>query len=103
RTVLRGESGSNTADPLDYVPVVMDADGELMSSGGKFGGSGNMIAIQDRDVSSITVFLCDYVEYMDELKVYYWSDDYEKNKDTKTFKQLLEEEAIMWKEIKFES
>lgn len=84
-----------------YVPVVMDAHGELMSAGGKFGGSGNMIAIQNSDVSSISIYLCDYLEYMDELKGYYWSDDYEKNKKTKTFQQLLQEKALMWKEIKF--
>lgn len=85
----------------DYFTVVLDADGEIMENG-TFGGDANVVAIQDRDVSKVDIYICDYMEYMDELKGYYWSDDYEENKKTKTFKQLLDERALYHKEISFE-
>lgn len=86
---------------IDYLTAVLDADGNLME-GGTFGGDANVLAIHDRDVSKIDVYICDYYEYMDELKGYYWSEDYEENKKTKTFKQLLDERALYHKEIVFD-
>ena len=44
----------------------------------------------------------DYIEYMDELKAYLWSDDYEEKSKEKTFKQLLDERALYHKEITFD-
>ena len=44
--------------------------------------SNNTYAIQDRDISTVYIYLCDYYEYMDELKGYYWSDDYEEKAKT---------------------
>lgn len=89
------------SDPeCKYFPVVLDAKGDLMD-GGKFGGYVNVLAISDRDVSKVYVYLCDYMEYMDELKGYYWSDDYEENKKTKTFKQLLDERSLLHTEVVF--
>lgn len=85
----------------DYFTVVLDADGEIMDNG-TFGGPTNVLALQDRDVSKVDIYICDYIEYMDELKGYYWSDDYEENKKTKTFKQLLDERALYHKEISFD-
>lgn len=85
-------SGNN----IDYFPVVLDANGELMPLES---GPVNVYPIQDRDISKVDVYICDYLEYMDELKGYYWSDDYEQKKQTKTFKQLLDERAIMHKEV----
>lgn len=41
-------------------------------------------------------------EYMDELKGYYWSDDYEEKAKTKTFKQLLDERAVASAEVHFD-
>lgn len=89
------------SDPeCKYFPVVLDAKGDLMDCG-KFGGNVNVLAISDRDVSKVYVYLCDYMEYMDELKGYYWSDDYEENKKTKTFKQLLDERSLLHTEVVF--
>ena len=42
-------------------------------------------------------------EYMDELKGYYWSDDYEEKAKTKTFKQLLDERAVAGTEVHFDT
>ena len=80
--------------------VVLDAEGELMDTG-KFGGNTNVLAIGDHDVSKVDVYICDYDEYMDELKGYYWSEDYEEKKKEKTFKQLLDERALYHKEVSF--
>lgn len=84
---------------VDYFTVALDADGDILPYGGS--GSANVWAIQDRDVSKIDVYICDYNEYMDELKGYYWSDDYQEKKKTKTFKELLDERALYHKEIVF--
>lgn len=90
------EDGQN----YDTFTVVLDADGELMDTG-KFGGNTNVLAIGSHDVSNVDVYICDYVEYMDELKGYYWSEDYAEKKKEKTFKQLLDERALYHKEISF--
>lgn len=84
----------------DYFTVVLDADGNILDSG-KFGGDTNVLAIGGRDISHIDIYICDYVEYMDELKGYYWSDDYDEKKKTKSFKQLLDERALYHREMTF--
>ena len=88
-------------ESADYFTVALDADGDILENG--IGGSTNTLAIQDRDVSKIDVYICDYMEYMDELKGYYWSEDYETKKKEKTFAQLLDERALYHKEIVFEN
>lgn len=95
--ITMNESG----DTADYFPVILDADGKPMSFG-KFTGTANTVAISDRDISAVYVYLCDYIEYMDELKGYYWSDDYEEKAKTKTFKQLLDERAVASAEVHFD-
>lgn len=84
----------------DTFTVALDADGDILPYGGS--GDANTYAIQDRDVSRIDVYICDYLEYMDELKGYYWSEDYEEKKKTKTFGELLNERALYHKEIVFD-
>ena len=96
--ITMNESG----DTADYFPVILDADGKPMSFG-KFTGTANTVAISDRDISTVYVYLCDYIEYMDELKGYYWSDDYEEKAKTKTFKQLLDERAVASAEVHFDT
>lgn len=85
---------------VDGFTVVLDADGNPLD-GGNTGGSTNILAINGRDVSKIDVFICDWTEYMDEIKGYPLGDDYEERKKTKTYKQLLEERALYHKEIVF--
>ncbi len=86
---------------IDCFTVVLDADGDIMPTG-TFGGNANTMPVQDRDVSKVDIYICDYLEYMDELKGYYWSEDYEENKKTKTFRQLLDERALYHKEVSFQ-
>lgn len=87
-------------EPLDAVEkyiVVLDANGNPLSSGNT-GGSDTILAIQDHDVSKINIFICDYYEYMDEIK-----DTLRKEYEmqNKTYQQLLEERALYHREIVF--
>lgn len=86
-----------------YVAVMLDANGDILPDGGVANGNADTYAIQDRDISTVYIYLCDYYEYMDELKGYYWSDDYEEKAKTKTFKQLLNERAVAGTEVHFDT
>ena len=86
---------------IDCFTVVLDADGEPLDTGNT-GGNTNTLSVRDRDVSKVDVYICDYMEYMDEIKGYYFSPDYEEKKKTKTYRQVLEERALYYKEIVFE-
>ena len=86
-----------------YFAVMLDANGDIMPYGGVANGNAGTYAIQDRDISTVYIYLCDYYEYMDELKGYYWSDDYEEKAKTKTFKQLLDERAVAGTEVHFDT
>ena len=86
-----------------YVAVMLDANGDILPDGGVANGNADTYAIQDRDVSTVYIYLCDYYEYMDELKGYYWSDNYEEKAKTRTFKQLLDERAVAGTEVHFDT
>ena len=86
-----------------YVAVMLDANGDILPDGGVANGNADTYAIQDRDISTVYIYLCDYYEYMDELKGYYWSDDYEEKAKTKTFKQLRDERAVAGTEVHFDT
>ena len=86
-----------------YVAVMLDANGDMMPYGGVANSNADTYAIQDRDVSTVYIYLCDYYEYMDELKGYYWSDNYEEKAKTRTFKQLLDERAVAGTEVHFDT
>lgn len=88
-----------TEENLDYFPVVLDADGNLMDASSS---SFNTVSTSGHDTSKVDVYICDYIEYMDELKGYWWSEDYEEKAKVKTFRQLLDERALYHKEILFE-
>ena len=85
----------------DYICTVLDEDGEPLSLGNQGGDSG-IFAIKDRDVSKIYVYICDWTEYMDEIKGYYWSEDYKEKKKEKTYKEYLDERAVLHTEVVFE-
>ena len=92
----------NLQDPeTKYVAVMLDANGDIMPYGGVSNSNADTYAIQDRDVSTVYIYLCDYYEYMDELKGYYYSDDYKEKAKTQTFKQLLDDRAIASAEVHF--
>lgn len=82
-----------------YVAEVFDANGEKMDYAGNHMDSRQTYRY---DTSKVNIYICDYDEYMDELKGYYWSEDYEEKKKTKTYEQYIAEHALYHKEVVFE-
>jgi hypothetical protein len=85
---------------VDYIPVVLDADGRLMDDGDS--GSVNTVAINDRDVSHLDIFLVDYMKWMDELKGDYLREENPHTADGRTAKEMLMEESAYHVEVDFE-
>lgn len=83
----------------DYFFVLFDAEGKMLERGQS--GGINTYPIWDVDTSKVTVYICDYIESMDELKGYYYSDDYDEKSKEKMFQQLLEERSLYSEEIFF--
>lgn len=70
--------------------VVLDADGQLLPNGSS--SFADTYAINGRDVSKVYVYVCDYIEYMDDIKGH---------RNDSNFKQILEERALYKKEVVF--
>lgn len=85
---------------LDYFAAILDAGGNLM--GNDVPGYHNTVPVSGYDTSMIHVYICDYVEYMDELKGVWWSDAYDESVRGEVFKELLDEHCLYHKEIIFE-
>ena len=85
----------------DYFPVMLDADGILMDYGSD-GGLVNTVAINDRDVSKVDIFLIDFYAWMDELKGDKWRQPGALTEDGRTYRELLLERCAYHKEIVFE-
>lgn len=82
----------HTIEPADLLTfaVVLDRDGKMLLSGSN---NAYELAIAGHDISTITVYICDYDEYMDEIKAYALRDDNE------NFRRILEERALFKKVI----
>lgn len=85
------------AESYDYVTVICDTDGDLLEGQ----GDEEVYQIYGRNTDRVYVYLCDYMEYVDHLKGYYWSPDYEEKKQTKTFAEYLAEHALFGTEVTF--
>lgn len=70
--------------------VVLDADGQLLPNGSS--SYADTYAINGRDVSKVYVYVCDFMEYMDDIKGH---------RNDSNFKQILDERALYGKEIVF--
>lgn len=86
-------------DGYDYFTVICDAEGDLLDYQGS---AADIYQTYGRNTDTVYVYICDYVEYMDEIKGYYWSEDYQEKKKTKTFKQYLDEKALYGVEVNFQ-
>lgn len=65
------------------------------------GGSINTVSVGDHDISKIDIYICDYVEYMDEIKGYNFGRDI-KDSGYDNFKDLLDAKALHHTEVVFE-
>lgn len=68
------EEGSNS----DCFMVALDANGNKLPYNDSVGNC-NIFAIQDRDISTVDIYILDYIQYMDELK----GEDNYNNNETK--------------------
>ncbi|WP_394912940.1 DUF4179 domain-containing protein [uncultured Robinsoniella sp.] len=83
----------------DYFLVMLDKNGDLMDYQGS---TTDTYQLYGRDTSTVHIYICDYIQYMDEIKGYYWSPDYEEKKKNKTFMQYLDEKSLYHTEVSFE-
>lgn len=67
--------------------VALDADGNKIESGST---NAYELAIEGHDISKVYIYLCDYDEYMDEIKGY----GVPGNQKDRSFKEVLEERAL---------
>ena len=67
------EEGSNS----DCFMVALDANGNKLPYNDSVGNC-NIFAIQDRDISTVDIYILDYIQYMDELK---GEDNYNNNEN----------------------
>ncbi|MCD8155178.1 MAG: DUF4179 domain-containing protein [Clostridiales bacterium] len=86
------------AQACDYFIAICDADGDLLEHQGN---SASVYQTYGRNTDTVYVYLCDYNGYMDELKGYYWSEDYAEKRKTKTFARYLDEHALFGTEVAF--
>lgn len=76
----------HTVEPASRLTfaAVLDKDSKRLSSGSS---NAYELAIVGHDISAVTVYICDYDEYMDEIKAYALEDD-------EKFREVLEEKAL---------
>lgn len=77
------------AKRYDYLVIICDANGDLLET------AGNTVETYDvtgRDMDEAYIFLCEHDKYLGELKGYFFSDDYETKRETKTFAEYLRED-----------
>ena len=83
----------------DYMLVICDSDGDILPCQGS---NTSIYNIYQRNTDKVYVFVCDYHEYFNELKIYRWKGDYEEKKKEKTFAEYLSEHALVSAEVTFE-
>lgn len=84
----------------NYFLAICDNNGDLLDFQGDYADT---FQVYGRDTSTVSIFICDYIRYMDELKGYYFSEDYEEKKKTKTFAKYLEENCLYSTSVTFET
>ncbi len=91
------EEGSDA----DSFLVALDANGNKLPNAALVGNTNNFM-IQDRDISTVDIYILDYIQYMDELK---GEDKYNNNEnkpEEEKWSTLLEKNAKYHKTIHFE-
>ena len=90
------EEGSNS----DCFMVALDANGNKLPYNDSVGNC-NIFTIQDRDISTVDIYILDYIQYMDELK---GEDNYNNNENKpegQKWSDLLDQYAKYHKTLHF--
>ena len=90
------EEGSNS----DCFMVALDANGNKLPYN-ESNGNCNNFAIQDRDISTVDIYILDYVQYMDELKGEENYNNNEKKPEGEKWSDLLDQHAKYHKTLHF--
>lgn len=79
----------NTIESADIITiaVALDADGNMIENGST---NAYELAIAGHDISKVYIYICDYYEYMDEIRGYRFSE----NNLGRSFQEVLEERAL---------
>ena len=77
----------NTIEDSDTIAVALDADGNKIENGGS---NVYELAIEGHDISRVYIYICDWDEYMDEIKGY----GVPGNDLGRSFQEVLEERAL---------
>lgn len=77
----------NTIEGIDTIAVALDADGNMIENGST---NAYELAIAGHDISKVYIYICDYDEYMDEIKGY----RNPANNLGRSFQEVLEERAL---------
>lgn len=85
----------------DCFLVALDAQGNRLPYNDSSGNTNNF-AIQDRDISTVYIYILDYVQYMDELKGEENYNNNENKPDGEKWRDLLEQYAKYHKTLHFE-
>lgn len=91
------EEGSNA----DCFMVALDAKGNKLPYGA-LGGNTNNFMIQDRDISTVDIYILDYMQYMNELKGEERYNNNENKPEEEKWSTLLEKNAKYHKRVHFE-
>ncbi|MDO4341034.1 MAG: DUF4179 domain-containing protein [Eubacteriales bacterium] len=92
------EEGSDS----DTFMVALDANGNKLPYNDSNGDCSNF-AIQDRDISTVDIYILDYVQYMDELKGEERYNNNENKPEEEKWSTLLDANAKYHKTIHFDS
>lgn len=92
------EDGSNS----DTFMVALDADGNKLPYNDSNNETNNF-AIQDRDISTVDIYILDYMQYMDELKGPERYNNNENKPEEEKWSTLLDANAKYHKTIHFDS
>ena len=82
-------------DAKGYITLICDANGDLLP---RQGDDWENYSTYQRDTSKVSVFVCDYDEYMDQLKAHYIE-----TADQMTYAEYLSEYALVSAEVAFET
>lgn len=85
----------------DYFIAICDANGDMMETQG---GYAETYQTYGRNTDKVYVYVCDYMEYMDELKGERWlpgHEDDSRREGYKNFKEFLDERALYGTEVIF--
>lgn len=83
----------------DYALVICDANGDFLDFQGE--NTRNTYQTYERNTDTVSIFLFENEQFWSGLVQYYWAEDYETKRKTKTFAEYLEEHALYSTHVDF--